>query len=319
VLVPLVFFSFAGWYMTSMPGKSFRGKLPGLTAEEAALAARLRGHVEKLAGEIGDRSACCPKALERARLYVEEQFRARGYQPGLHEYVADRQKFANVVAELPGADAGAGIVVVGAHYDTCDNPGANDNASGVAALLELAGRFHSRQMRSPVRFAAFANEEPPFFQTEGMGSMAYARMLKSRGERVSAMLALETLGCYSDQPGSQKYPGLVGWFYPDRGNFVAFVGDLGSRSLLRRCTSAFRRSAQFPSEGACLPGWIPGIGWSDHWSFRQAGYPAIMVTDTAPFRYPHYHREEDTPDKLDYERLARVVSGLAGVVEELAR
>jgi Zn-dependent M28 family amino/carboxypeptidase len=210
-------------------------------------------------------------------------------------------------------------VVVGAHYDSAvECPAANDNATGVAALLELARTFAGRKPRTTLRFVAFANEEPPFFQTEEMGSMVYARSLAAHGEKVAAMVALETLGCYSDRPGSQKYPPLVGLAYPDRGNFVAFVGNLASRGLARKCVAAFRARAEFPSEGACLPGWIPGIGWSDHWSFWQAGYQGIMVTDTAPFRYAHYHQPTDTPDKVDFDRLARVTAGLAGVVEELA-
>jgi len=315
-------FAFGGWYMSAMPGESHSGPLPALTAEEAALEASLRAHVDKLAVDIGDRSACRPQALARAAAYVEERLRAAGLEPSRHEFSAGRQPFANIVAELPGAAptaaTGDGIVVVGAHYDTCENPGANDNASGVAVLLELAASFRGRRPDRTVRFVAFANEEPPFFQTEEMGSMAYARHLRARGERVSAMLSLETLGCYSDETGSQKYPGPVGLFYPDRGNFVAFVGDLGSRGLVRRCVGAFRATTAFPSEGASLPGWVPGIGWSDHWGFRQVGYPAIMVTDTAPFRYRHYHEASDTPDKLDYGRMARVASGIGRVVAELA-
>jgi Zn-dependent M28 family amino/carboxypeptidase len=186
-------------------------------------------------------------------------------------------------------------------------------------MLLLLSRWMAQDApEKTVRFVAFANEEPPFFQNEGMGSLAYARHCRERGDRVEAMLSLETIGYYSDEPGTQRYPPPLGWFYPDTGNFVGFVGNTASGALVRRALSAFRRAAQFPSEGAALPAALEGVGWSDHWSFWQVGYPAIMVTDTAPFRYPHYHRPADTPEKLDYERMSRVATGLVAVVRSLA-
>jgi Zn-dependent M28 family amino/carboxypeptidase len=147
-----------------------------------------------------------------------------------------------------------------------------------------------------------------------MGSRVHAANARKRGEKIVAVLALETIGCYSDQPGSQQYPPPFSYFYPDRGNFIAFVGNLGSRSLLRDSIRIFRETTPFPSDGVAAPEFIKGIGWSDHWAFWQEGYPGIMITDTAPFRYPHYHEATDTPDKLDYERMARVVSGVVRVV-----
>ena len=150
-----------------------------------------------------------------------------------------------------------------------------------------------------------------------MGSRVYARRSHERGERIVAMLSLETIGYYSEAKGSQKYPFPFGLLYPSRGNFIAFVGNTRSADLVRACIHRFRQEAQFPSEGAALPGAIEGVGWSDHWAFWQEDYPALMVTDTAPFRYPHYHSIEDTPDKLDYERLARVTEGLEKVIRSL--
>ena len=152
-----------------------------------------------------------------------------------------------------------------------------------------------------------------------MGSLVYARQARKQGDKVVAMLALETIGCYSDVAKSQKYPAPFSLFFPDTGNFIGFVSDLGSRTLLRDVVGTFRETTRFPSEGIAAPGWIQGIGWSDHWSFWQAGYPALMVTDTAPFRYPHYHEPTDTPEKLDFERMARVVAGVGRVVEKLVR
>jgi hypothetical protein len=143
-----------------------------------------------------------------------------------------------------------------------------------------------------------------------MGSRRHAERARARGERIVAMYSLETIGYYSDAPASQRYPLPLGAFYPDRGNFVAFVANLRSRALLHRTIGAFRACAQFPSEGVAAPAWIPGVDWSDQWSFWRQGYRALMITDTAPFRYPHYHTPQDTPDKVDYDRLARVVRGL---------
>jgi Zn-dependent M28 family amino/carboxypeptidase len=177
-------------------------------------------------------------------------------------------------------------------------------------VLELAGAARDWAPERSWRFVLFVNEEPPFFRTTEMGSHVHARGAKLRGERIVAMYSLETIGYYSEAPGSQRYPFPFSAFYPDRGNFVAFVANLPSRALLHRTIAAFRAHAEFPSEGAAAPAWVPGVDWSDQLWFWNEGYPALMITDTAPFRYPHYHTPQDTPDKVDYDRLARVVRGL---------
>jgi Zn-dependent M28 family amino/carboxypeptidase len=197
-------------------------------------------------------------------------------------------------------------------------PGANDNGSGVAAMLALARRFAGKPAQHTLRFVAFVNEEPPYFLTGQMGSFVYAGRCKAHGDRISAMISLETIGYFSDAPHSQTYPAPgLGVFYPSIGNFIGFVSNVPSRHLLRRAIALFRKHANIPSEGAALPAFIPGVSWSDQWSFWQHGYPGIMITDTAPFRYPHYHSATDTPDKLDYDRFALVVSGMEKVIEEL--
>lgn len=278
-----------------MPGSSYRGPLD-FSAQEKALAARLRAHVEALAAS--ERNV----DLERPARYIEEQLS----ETRAHQFRSRGRTVRNI-------EVGTGAVVVGAHYDSVPgSPGADDNASGVAVLIELA------RMRLPARFIAFANEEMPYFTTEEMGSQVWAREAARRGERISAMLSLEMLGYYRDAPATQHYPAPFGWLYPDRANFIGFVGDLGARQLVRRAIAAFRRHANFPSEGIAAPAFIPGVTWSDHWSFRRHGYAAIMVTDTAFNRYPHYHRASDTPEKLDYLRMARVTLGLAAVIKELA-
>jgi len=305
--------------MIRMPGRSHTGPLQPLTAEQRDVGLRLRAHVTRLAGEIGERNVWAHENLAAAAGWIEETLRSLGLEVRGQTFEAEGHRVRNLEVERRGAGRADEIVVVGAHYDSVlGSPGANDNASGVAALLELARRFGDQSSARTLRFVAFVNEEPPFFQTAEMGSLVYARRSRAASERVVAMLSLETIGCYADAPGSQQYPFPFGLFYPRRGDFVGFVGNIASRALVGQAIGAFRRHAAFPSEGVAAPGWIGGIGWSDHWGFWQQGYPAVMVTDTAPFRYPHYHLHSDTPDRLDYDRLARVVSGLARVVEELA-
>jgi Zn-dependent M28 family amino/carboxypeptidase len=302
-----------------MPGRSHRGPLSPLTAEEAALRDRLRRHVAVLAGEIGERSLWRPAALRSASQYLEAAFRQTDDRVACEAFSVGGQEVRNLLVERPGSARPDEIVVVGGHYDSVlGSPGADDNASGVAAVAEIARLLDGRAHCRTLRFAAFVNEEPPFFQTDGMGSLRHARRARGRGENVVAMLSLETIGYYTEQPGSQAYPFPLGLFYPSRGDFVGFVGDTGSRALVREAIASFRATTAFPSEGAAAPALLPGVGWSDHWAFRQAGYPAIMVTDTALYRYPAYHSAEDTPEKVDYDRLARVVAGLARVVSTLA-
>jgi Zn-dependent M28 family amino/carboxypeptidase len=305
--------------MIRMPSRSFRGPLPPLTQEQAALRDALRRDVTTLGGDIGERNVFLPAKLAAAAQFIETAFASAGYKVTRQSYTADGEVCHNLEVEVPGATRRDEIVVIGAHYDSvAGSPGANDNGSGVAALLALARDWGGRKPDRTLRFVAFVNEEPPFFQTAQMGSLVYAKACRERGERIVAMISLECIGYYSDDAGSQKYPPPVGLFYPRRGDFIGFVSNVRNRKLLRRCVATFRRSAQFPCEGGALPGWLPGIGWSDHWAFWQAGYPALMVTDTAPFRYPHYHSAEDAPDRLDYDRLARVVAGFDKLIEDLA-
>lgn len=290
--------------MTAMPGTSYAGPLPKLTDAERALAERLRRHVTVLAAS--ERNA----DLERAARYIESAFTAHGVAVESDWFVSRGRKVRNV--QTPGP----ATIVVGAHYDSVfRSPGANDNASGVAVVIELAAMLPNLG----IRFIAFANEESPYFRGPDMGSWHSAQGSRQRGEPLRAMLSLEMLGYYRDEPGSQRYPPPLGLLYPDRANFIGFVGDLGSRELVRKVIASFRRHAQFPSEGVAAPAIIPGIDWSDHWSFRNHGYPAMMVTDTAFNRYPHYHEPSDTADKLDYERMARVTLGLAATLRELTK
>lgn len=310
---------FAIWYATAMPGSSFRGTLPPLSHSEREIRDRLATHVEGLASKIGERNVWRMQALDATARYVEQTLEQLCYRVGSQSYDVNGMIVRNLDAERLGRGKPDEIVLVGAHYDSVLGcPGANDNATGVAAMLELARLFADRSPDRTVRFTAFVNEEPPFCFGRSMGSRVYARRCRKLREKITAMLSLETIGCYRDDRHSQRYPFPFGLFYPRTGDFIGFVGNLSSRQLVRRCVAAFRRRAEFPSEGTAAPGYLPGIFWSDHWSFWREGYKAVMVTDTAPFRYPQYHTPDDTPDRVDYERTARVVLGLRGVIEELA-
>jgi Zn-dependent M28 family amino/carboxypeptidase len=185
-------------------------------------------------------------------------------------------------AEIPGAGQLPEVVIVGAHYDSAsESPGADDNASGVAAMLALARSFSGTRPARTLRFVAFANEEPPYFLGSEMGSLVYARKCKQQGDHVAAMMSIESVGFYSISRASQQYPAGLGILYPSRGDFVAFVGNILSRPLVHETLRAFRATGALPSIGAALPSVLPGVGWSDHWSFWQEGFRAIEITDTA--------------------------------------
>ena len=306
--------------MVEMPGTSYRGELPAADETLRQLAAELHQDVHRLAVAIGERNLLnCPRQLAEAADCIETELSAAGYEPRRQEYKVGGTPCHNLDVEILGSAVPDEIVIVGAHYDTVvGTPGANDNTSGVAATLALARRFAHRRTKQTLRFVAFVNEESPYAHTEQMGSRVYARRCREQGEKVVAMMSLETVGYYSNLPGSQKYPPPIGQLYPSEGNFIGFVGNLASADLVRRAVGMFRQSEPFPCEGAALPKTMGRIGDSDHASFWYEGYPALMVTDTANFRYPYYHTPKDTIDKIDFDRLARVVRGLEKVVAELA-
>jgi peptidase M28-like protein len=305
------------WFGIKMPGKNISEAVP-LSPDEVTLRQELRADVQKLGAEIGERNMWHYAQLNAAADFIEDSFSRVGLHPRRDSYELRGQACHNIETEIPGVRPE--ILLVGAHYDSVfGSPGANDNGSGVAAMLALARRFAGKKTERTLRFLAFVNEEPPYFLSGEMGSLIYAGRCKARGDKISAMISLETIGYFSDAPHSQTYPlpGL-GIFYPKVGNFIGFVSNVQSRLLLRRVIGLFRKHAKIPSEGAALPSFIPGVSWSDQWSFWRNGYPGIMITDTAPFRYPHYHSANDMPDKLDYDRFTLVVSGMEKVIEQLA-
>jgi len=303
-----------------IPGHSYRGQLPSLTEAEHASSARMRHDVTYLAETIGERNTCHPAELANAEKFISDRFSEFGYSIRLETYSADGMNVSNIEATLTGQSKPHEILVIGAHYDTArGTPGADDNASGVAVLLEIASHLKDIKPERTIRFVAFVNEEPPYFQTEQMGSLMYARGCKERNEKITSMLCLESLGYYSSKAVSQIYPPPLDKLYPNTGDYIAFCGDVASYPLLRRCIKHFRTTTQFPSEGLVAPDKLFSVGWSDHWAFWQAGYPAIMITDTAYLRNPHYHLPSDIPETLDYDRMARVAEGLKRVISHISR
>lgn len=306
-------------YTIVLPRQPFHGPLPPLSNGQARLAGRLRTHVEKIASR--PRNIAQPAALEEAAVYIEGRLTAFGLTPAAQAFEAGGQTVRNIEVVIPPVpdDADALTYVVGAHYDSAEqSPGANDNGTGVASLIELARQLATRGgSRHRLRLVFFVNEEEPYGKTPLMGSWRHARQLAERGERVAGMIALETLGYFSDAPASQAFPPPFGLIYPRVGNFVAFVGLGGSRRFLHRTIRAFRRHTPFPSIGGVVPGFIEGADLSDHWAYAQFGFPALMVTDTAPFRNPYYHADDDLPGCVDYDSLARITMGLELAIRDL--
>jgi hypothetical protein len=309
-------------YVTSVPGEPHAGPLPALTDAETVTAARLAAHIRVIASKPHNVEHY--DELEKAARTIERELQALGYQTVPQIYQVDGRDVRNieVVIEPAQAHAARGTVLIGAHYDSFgDAPGANDNGTGTAAVIELARLLADLRNKSEarIRLVLFVNEEPPYFQTPDMGSHRYAQLLARRREPVIGMISLETLGSFSDEPGSQKYPPPLGLLYPNKGDFIAFVAMPNSRALMQALVGSFRRHTKFPTVGGAAPGFVPGIDWSDHWSFEQFRYPAVMITDTALYRYPHYHRPTDTPDKIDVEKLARITHGVERMVRDAIR
>lgn len=301
------------------PGRADVGPPRTLTSDELQLKDLLRADVESLAGTIGERNVLSkPAQLEAAAQFIEDSLRASGLQPQSQWYKIGHTQCRNIEAEIRGTSRPEEVVIVGAHYDSVvESPGADDNASGVAAMLALARSFEAIRPSRTLRFVAFTNEEPPYFGTEEMGSLVYAKKCRQQGDRVVAMLSIESVGFYTTSPATQHYPAGLGLIYPSKGDFVAFVGNVFSRSLVHEAIRTFRGSGALPSLGAALPYAIPGAGWSDHWSFWQQGFPGIQVTDTAVYRSPHYHTPQDIPDRLDYDRLTRFTSAMGAVIGQI--
>lgn len=251
--------------------------------------------------------------MEATASYIEDQMRSFGFEVQSERYEAGGVPVRNLVAQC-SAHASS-TVILGAHYDTVPTtPGADDNASAVAVLLETMRSLASTKTRHAMRFVAFACEEPPYFWTQEMGSQVHARGCRERGDRIAGMVCLEMLGYFApeqDQLYPDAVPRLARTLLPSKSNFLVSVGSLQSLALIWRFRCGFKKATQLKLLSVGLPQVIPEIGLSDHRSFWQEGFPALMLTDTSYFRNPHYHKPSDTPDTLDYDSLTEVALGVA--------
>lgn len=287
---------------------------------ENILINNLKLHVEKLALEIGERNFIKYEGLEKASDYIISEFGRYGYTSELQKYQIEGKTYKNIIVTLEGNKEPEKIIIIGAHYDSVvGSPGADDNASAVAGLLELARLISKEKTAKTIKFIAFTNEEPPFFKSGEMGSMIYAKEAKRRKEKIEAMICLEMIGYFSLKKNSQSYPFPLNFFYPEVGNFIAVVGNIASLELVNKVTSAFKKHSNFPIESiATFEIIAPGIDFSDHASFWRYGYKGVMITDTAFYRNPNYHSPTDLPNTLNYQDLAEVVKGLYYVIMELS-
>ena len=276
-------------------------------------AAALEQHVRELAVTLHPRSVDSYANNQRAADYVLAQFIATGAATDIQKFEAGGGIYRNVIARFGPAEGP--LLVIGAHYDSCgDTFGADDNASGVAGLLELARLLAAHPPPQPVELVAFALEEPPYFRTEAMGSFQHARGLAKQERPVRLMIALEMIGYFRDTPNSQQFPvAALSSMYPNEGNFIAIVGHFGDFGATRRVKALFMGATDLPVESINAPASVQGVDFSDHASYWHFDLPAVMVTDTAFLRNPNYHTTGDTPDTLDYARMAKVVQAVYAV------
>jgi hypothetical protein len=322
------------WFVVTQP----TGRVTASKPVPPASAAALERHVRMLSETFHPRDCTHPGNLDRAAAYIRQEFvRARGsvseqefaipenfrFPPGFPEEPFGRcrnHSYRNIIATFGPATEER--IIIGAHYDSFgEMPGADDNASGVAGLLELARLIGTRQLPMRVDLVAFTLEEPPFFRKHPdealgfAGSAVHARSLREKGVRVRFMISLEMIGYFKESEGSQKYPSpLMKLFYPSRGDFAVVVGKLDGGSIVRRTKRAMRSASALPVYSFNAPKSIEGIDWSDHVSYWNVGYPAVMISDTAIYRNSNYHTADDTPETLDYQRMGRVVQGVYAVI-----
>jgi len=285
------------------------------------LADYLQQVVSRLAGDIGARTYRDFDRLESAARYISEQFVSFGYRVTRQAFVFGGNTYHNIIAECTGNSLPEALLIVGAHYDSVSTtPGADDNASGVAGVLGLARSLAGLPLKRAVRFVAFALEEWPVYRSSNMASYHYALSLKEKNEHVEGMICLEMIGYFCDREGCQHYPfPFMNKVFPKAGNFISMVGNMRSKSFTERIAKSFRQGTDLPVVTLNAPAIVIGIDFSDHWSFGKFGYQALMVTDTAFYRNPHYHAPTDLPATLDFARMSNVVEGLITAIGEWGR
>ncbi len=308
------------WFMTQC-----NTQWAGTTIEEkkeidrAEIKKELLSDVAFMADTLGPRNFLHYEQLERCREWIKQKWQDQGYEVKEQIFEMDGKEYSNLEIEIRGKKSPHEIIIISDQYDTLpDSPGANNNASGVAVVFQLTKLLKDFVPDKTLRFVAFTNEEDPIFGTEQMGSYYYAKRSAERGEDIKIMLSLDAIGYYTQEPGSQNLPWPFSIFYPDKGNFLAFIGDFSSRKYMIDITRGFKKGSAFPIEAGVVPQWVEGASWSDHQSFWIFGYPGMQVTDTGGFRSPYHTTKEDTMDKMDFEALTSIVFGMYGVILEIA-
>lgn len=284
-------------------------------------ARNLYGHVEMLSSRIGPRSFKDHDTLTRTREYISERLRQWGYNPVEQQFTYKGRQYFNIEASIKGESAPGEIILIGAHYDTVeDTPGADDNASAVAVLLEMGRLMRGSSPARTVKFVFFSLEERPAFATRSMGSDVYARKEKDAGADIRGMICLEMVGYYSDRPGGQSIPlPLMGKRISTTPDFIGVIGNSSSRDLLTQVRRSIETGSRVPVESLIASSLIPGVDFSDHRSFWKMGYQAVMITDTAFYRNPNYHTSKDTIDTLDFEKMADLLRGLVRSAQDLSK
>jgi len=316
LLLAILFFAFlffSYWYMMKCEG-NWRGEPleKKMKMELIEIKKSMESDIEYLQN-LGPRNSendTSYKQLRQCEEWIKQRWESQGYVVKKHTFSIGEKEYSNLEIEIKGRTLPSEIIIISAQYDTLpDSPGANNNGSGMAILFQLSRLLKKHTPSRTLRLLNFVNEEDPFFGTEMMGSFQYAKSCRERGEDILVMLSLDALGVYKEEPGSQKLPYPFSLFYPDRGNFLAFIGNLQSRKYMVEVSKGFKKGSSFPIEVGVAPEWAKGAAWSDHSSFWKFGYPGIMVTDTGGFRSSYHTTKEDTMEKLNFEAMSRIVIG----------
>ncbi len=314
------FLGYAYWYMIKCEGDWEGVPLEdSMKNELGVFENELRADVSFLSETLGPRNPVHHASMTAAAEWIEKRWISQGYEVKRQTFLVAGKECSNLEIEIPGRRFPSEIIIVGAQYDTWpESPGANNNGSGMAVLLKLSDMLKEQRPDRTLRIVAFTTQEPPYDNTESMGSLRYARRCKERGEKIRVMLCMDAIGIYKDDPNTQKLPFPFSLFYPNRGNFLAFIADLESRTCVIEATRGFKKGSAFPIEAGSAPRWVKGVSWSDHLSFWKYGYRGIQITDTGAFRSFSHTTSDDTMEKIDFGALARIAVGMYSSVLEFA-
>jgi hypothetical protein len=303
-----------GCYLIAQP--SMRSNEP---SSKNADEVKLRQHVDAMSKDFYPRNSDHTENLNRCAEYISTHFKNAGAEVEMQDYIVDKLTYKNVIGRF-----GVGKpkkIIVGAHYDSCDEtPGADDNASGVAGLLELAQLIGKDQPDAEIELVAYTLEEPPFFSGPQMGSVIHANSVASEKDKIIGVIVLEMIGYFSDAPGSQDYPvPVMKGYYPSRGNFITVVSRWDQSEWISDLKAGMKGTTDLPVYSFRGPASLPGVDFSDHRNYWPHDIPAAMVTNTAFYRNKNYHTEQDTADRLDYHRMGKVVVGVYEAIKALAK